>query len=55
VSNIFGCDKKMNDMTKKLQKIVAHRKTKKVVSESKYFNPYRNRRTSSTPDYYNNN
>ena len=41
----------MNDATKKLQKLVSHRKTKKVVSESKDFNPYRVIRKSSTTDY----
>ena len=45
----------MNDMTKKLQKMVAHRKTKKVVSESKDFKPYRRQKTSSTTDYFYNN
>lgn len=43
----------MNDMTKKLQKMVSTRKTKKVVSESKDFNPYRRANNSSTTDYYN--
>jgi len=44
----------MNDMTKKLQKMVSHRKTKKIVSESKDFNPYRRSKSSSDSDYYNN-
>jgi len=43
----------MKDTTKKLQKLVASRKTKKVVSESKDFNPYRRSTTSSSTDYYN--
>ncbi len=43
----------MKDTTKKLQKLVASRKIKKVVSESKDFNPYRRHKTSSSTDYYN--
>jgi len=43
----------MKNTTKKLQKLVASRKTKKVVAESKDFNPYYKPKQSSTTDYYN--
>lgn len=43
----------MNDMTKKLQKLVGHRKSTVVVSKQKDFKQYRrNRGGSSVSDYY---
>lgn len=45
-------DKKMNDMTKKLQKLVGHRKNAVVVSKQKDFKQYkRNKGSAEESDY----
>jgi len=41
----------MNKETKKLQKLVGKRKTKKVVSQSKEYNQYKDENTTSDYDY----
>jgi len=41
----------MNDMTKKLNKLVKSRKKGKVVSAQKEYNPYKKNSKSSSSDY----